>query len=220
MASATEEQFQELPCIYKDKTKVEREFDREYGWYNDYYPEHEYTIRLQGQTVYKEFVFSFSNILDKENPTLNELITKKNNTYDLYEYNSDRNYFRTFKTFTNGIITSEGSEIEMGLGDPQYDYDYPWTKHGTCKEYMLMQDHLRTYKYGNSYGWDIEKRYKYNSDRSERYIEEIIERLYDEEIGEFGARKCLGYRIKKDGIIIKNTISPEDFAKYGEVPDF
>ena len=221
MASATEaENFQELPCTYKDKTRVEREFDREYGWYNEYDPEHEYTIRVQGKTAYKEYVFTFTKVLDKTNPTLNELLTKTNNTYDLYEYNNDRNDLRNFKRFTNRNITSEGSEIEMGSGDPQYDYDYPWVRHGICKDYMFMQDNLRTFKYGETYGWDIQKEYKYEGDCKERILDQIIERLFTDEILEFGARNCLGYRIKKDGVLIENTISPEDFTKYGEVPSF
>jgi hypothetical protein len=59
---------------------------------------------------------------------------------------------------------------------------------------------VNTYRNGDTYGWNIEK-----------YIlkDEVTERLYE-------GSKCLGYRIKENGIITKNTISDEDFAKYGD----
>ena len=224
MASATtatsiQEQFEEHPCTYMDRTTSSTEFDRRHGYYTEYEPDHEYTIRLQGKDTYKEYVFHMDRPIKK--PTLEELMTISNNTYTLYTYNTNCKNLRNYRSFRRNKLTGEGTEIKLDPTHKDYNYDegHIWAKHGICYDYHY-NDRLYVYDYGENYGWEVERRYKYDVVTKTRTVDEVCQRLMKKGMSDFGGRNCLGYRIMKDGVTIKDTISPEDLILYGEPPSF
>jgi len=187
--------------IYQDKSYSEREFDREFGPYNEHYPNHEYRIEITNGSTITEYVFHSKFKLEKKAYTLDELQSIMKNTYRLNVYDREDPCFRKYTEYNNGKLTGKGSEI-IGHQVLYHREDDGWIKEGICYEYLTTISGIHTYKNGETYGWNIEKYANTN---------EIIERLYE-------GSNCLGYRIKENGIITKNTISDEDFAKHGEPP--
>lgn len=190
---------------YEDKTYDEREFDREFGYYTEYYNHHVYKIVITNETTITEYVFDNSFKLEKNTYTLEELMTIMKNTYRINIYNRSapdgEDYTRKYEDYYEGKLLSKGSEI-MGSDIPSSPIDDGWVKHGICYNYFPNMIRIATYKNGEIDGWNIEKCLITN---------QIIERL-------FKLSHSYGYRIKENSIITKNTISLEDLEKYGEPP--
>ncbi len=187
---------------YEDKSWSEREFDRDFGYYTERHPNHEYRIEITNESTITEYVFNSRSKLEKKIYTLEELKSIMKNTYKINIYNREDPLIRTYEDFDNGKLAGKGSEV-MGNHKPYYPEDDGWIKDGICYEYLPIVSRCHIYKNGEMNGWNVEK-----------YIntDEITERLYDED------SNCLGYRIKQNGIITKNTISDKDFEKYGDPP--
>ncbi len=188
--------------IYQNKSYSEREFDREFGYYREHYPNHEYRIEITNESTITEYVFNSGSKLEKKTYTLDELMSIMKNTYKINIYNREDPCVRTYEEFENGKLTGKGTEI-MKDHMPSHPEDDGWNKDGICYQYYPTIIRIHTYKNCELIGWNVEK-----------YIDtdHITERLYDED------SNCLGVRIKVNGIITKNTISDEDLAKYGEPP--
>ncbi len=199
MASSSESENELFS--YEDKSWSEREFDREFGPYTEHYPNHEYRIEINSESTITEYVFNSRSKLQKKTYTLDELKSIMNNTYQINIYNREDPYFRKYSIYTEGKLTEKGSHI---LGNHTYRHpeDDGWIKHGICYYYYPNMICSSTYNNGNLNGWNIEKCLIRN---------ETVERLYE-------GSNCLGYRIKENGIITKNTISDENLAKYGNPP--
>ncbi len=197
MASASEsEKF-----FYENKSWSEREFDREFGPYTEHYPNYEYRIEINNESTITEYVFNSGSKLPKKTYTFDELKSIMNNTYQINIYDREDPYFRKYSVYHEGKLIEKGSQI---LGNHTYRHpeDDGWIKHGICYYYSPNMIRCSTYDNGNLHGWNIEKCLIKN---------ETVERLYE-------GSNCLGYRIKENGIITKNTISDENFAKYGDSP--
>ncbi len=188
--------------IYQDKSYSEREFDRDYGYYREHYPNHEYRIKITNESTITEYVFNSGSKLEKNTYTLDELMSIMKNTYKINIYNCEDPFVRTYEDFDNGKLTRKGSEI-MANHEPYHPEDDGWIKNGICYQYFPTFIRMHTYKNCELIGWYVEK-----------YIDtdHITERLYDDD------SNCLGFRIKQNGIIIENTISAENLTKYGEPP--
>jgi|LauGreDrversion4_2_1035121.scaffolds.fasta_scaffold789412_2 hypothetical protein len=190
-----------IKFFYENKSYSEREFDREFGYYTEKYPNYEYRIEITNGLTITEYVFNSEFKLEKKTYTLDELMSIMKNTYCINVYDREEPNFRKYTIYHKGILTGKGSQIK-GTKTLYHPEDDGWIKHGICYEYFPSIIRIFTYKNGNTNGWEVEKFIKTG---------EITERLFEDS-------NCLGYRIKENGIITKNTISDEDFAKYGEPP--
>ncbi len=186
---------------YENKSWSEREFDREFGPYTEHYPNHEYRIEINSESTITEYVFNSESKLPKKTYTLDELKSIMNNTYQINIYNREDPNFRKYTRYYEGRLTGKGSEI-MGSDISYHPEDDGWTQDGICYSYYNNNVYVVTYRNGIIDGWNIEKSLSKN---------EVIERLNE-------GSNCLGYRIKENGIITKNTISDENLAKYGNPP--
>ncbi len=186
---------------YEDKSWKEREFDRDFGYYTEKHPNHEYRIKIKNESTITEYVFNSGSKLKNDTYTLDEMKSIMTNTYRINVYDYEDSDFRKYTNYYKGMMTGKGSEIKVSHRR-YHPEDDGWIRHGICYEYYPYINRIYTYQNGKTNGWEVEK--FLNTD-------EITERLFEDS-------NCLGYRIKKNGIITKNTISDEDFEKYGEPP--
>ena len=190
-----------MKFIYQDKSYDEQEFDRKFGPYNEHYPNHEYRIVINNESTITEYIFNSRSKLEKDTYMLDELKSIMKNTYQINVYDRKNPHFRKYTSYYEGRLTGKGSQILENY-EPCHPEDDGWIKHGICYDYYPDRINVHTYRNGKTYGWNIEKCLSKN---------EIVERLYE-------GSECLGYRIKQNSIITKNTISVENLAKYSELP--